>query len=83
MKISRYYQDLLERAAQTFWQGYLAAWIVASAGAPDYDKLFTVFNLQLGVVALALSTMKSGIVQRVTKKDSASTLKVVSDAPDS
>lgn len=80
IKLSGYWQDVIERALWTFFQGYGAAWGVASLPAliPTYDKLFTTVNWQTGVAATALSIIKSVSLKNVGSKNSASVLSGVS-----
>lgn len=76
MKLSKYQWDLAERAGRTFLQGYLGAWAIASKRVPSntYAELFTLHNLQYGVVMLAASIGMSLGVKNIGDKDSASVL---------
>ncbi len=65
-------KDTLERAARTFLQGYLGAWIATGA---DFDGLVASDNLKIGVTAVALSIAMSMGLKKVGKnKESASVL---------
>lgn len=76
MKIPQYWQDLTERAARTFIQGYLGAWTLASIKTPGdtYTQLFTITNLQAGLVMVAYSVAMSLGVKNIGDKNSASIL---------
>lgn len=65
-------KDTAERAARTFLQGYLGAWLATGA---DFDGLIDSSNLKIGVVAVALSVAMSMGLKKVGKnKESASIL---------
>jgi hypothetical protein len=65
-------KDTFERAARTFLQGYLGAWIATGA---DFDGLVASDNLKIGVTAVALSIAMSMGLKKVGKnKESASVL---------
>lgn len=65
-------KDTAERAARTFLQGYLGAWLATGA---DFDGLIDSSNLKIGVVAVALSVAMSMGLKKVGKnKESASVL---------
>ncbi len=65
-------KDTAERAARTFIQGYLGAWIATGA---DFDGLIDMENLKVGAVAVALSiAMSMGLKKVGTNKDSGSVL---------
>lgn len=65
-------KDAAERAARTFLQGYLGAWLATGA---DFDGLLSTDNLKVGVVAVALSVAMSMGLKNVGKnKGSASVL---------
>lgn len=69
---SSFSKDVLERAARTFLQGWLGAWLATGA---DFDGLVSSDNLKVGVVAVALSVAMSMGLKKVGKnKDSASVL---------
>ncbi len=57
--------EVVERAVKTFIQAYLAVWV---AGGPEYDTLFTTFNLQAGVVGVALSLATSALSWNLGQK---------------
>lgn len=65
-------KDTAERAARTFLQAYLGAWIATGA---DYDGLVDSANLKIGVTAVALSiAMAMGLKKVGSNKDSGSVL---------
>lgn len=65
-------KDTAERAARTFLQAYLAAWIAAGSG---FDALVDSTNLKIGVVAVAASiAMNMGLKNVGANKDSGSVL---------
>lgn len=69
---SSFFKDAAERAARTFFQAYLGAWIATGA---DFDGLIKSDNLKVGVVAVALSiAMAMGLKNVGPKKDSASVI---------
>jgi len=69
---SKFVKDTAERAARTFLQGYLGAWL---AGGADADGLWATDNLKVGVVAVALSVaMAMGLKKVGSNKESASAL---------
>lgn len=69
---SSFSKDVLERAARTFLQGWLGAWLATGA---DFDGLVSSDNLKVGVVAVALSVAMSMGLKKVGKnKNSASVL---------
>jgi hypothetical protein len=69
---SSFSKDVLERAARTFLQGWLGAWLATGA---DFDGLVSSDNLKVGVVAVALSVAMSMGLKKVGKnKSSASVL---------
>jgi len=69
---SSFSKDVLERAARTFLQGYLGAWLATGA---DFDGLVSTDNLKVGVVAVALSVaMSMGLKKVGPNKNSASVL---------
>jgi hypothetical protein len=69
---SSFNKDVLERAARTFLQGYLGAWLATGA---DFDGLVSTDNLKVGVVAVALSVaMSMGLKKVGPNKNSASVL---------
>ncbi len=77
-KLSRYWQDVAERAGRTFLQGYFSSWLISGA---DYESLFTEQNLKLGVTALALSVAMSLGLKKVGNTTSASSISIVGNAP--
>ena len=65
-------RDTVERAARTFLQGYLGAWLATGA---DFDGLVSTDNLKVGVVAVALSVaMSMGLKKVGPNKNSGSVL---------
>lgn len=67
-----FFKDALERAARTFFQGYLGAWLATGA---DFDGLVSTDNLKVGVVAVALSVaMSMGLKKVGPNKNSASVI---------
>lgn len=65
-------RDTVERAARTFLQGYLGAWLATGA---DFDGLISTDNLKVGVVAVALSVaMSMGLKKVGPNKNSGSVL---------
>lgn len=69
---SNFIKDTAERAARTFMQAYLGAWIATGA---DYDGLVDTANLKIGVTAVALSiAMAMGLKKVGANKDSGSVL---------
>ena len=69
---SSFNKDVLERAARTFLQGYLGAWLATGA---DFDGLVSTDNLKVGVVAVALSVaMSMGLKKVGPNKNSASVI---------
>lgn len=65
-------KDAAERAARTFLQGYLGAWLATGA---DFDGLVSTDNLKVGVVAVALSVaMSMGLKKVGPNKNSASVI---------
>lgn len=80
IKLSGYWQDVIERAAWTFLEGYYAAWTVASLPAliPTYETMFTAHNWQTGVAAMGVSIIKSRAVKSIGNRNSASVLSGVS-----
>lgn len=65
-------RDTAERAARTFLQGYLGAWLATGA---DFDGLVSTDNLKVGVVAVALSVaMSMGLRKVGPNKNSGSVL---------
>ena len=69
---SIFIKDTAERAARTFMQAYLGAWIATGA---DFDGLTDTANLKIGVTAVALSiAMAMGLKKVGTNKDSGSVL---------
>ena len=65
-------RDTAERAARTFLQGYLGAWLATGA---DFDGLVSTDNLKVGVVAVALSVaMSMGLKKVGPNKNSGSVL---------
>ena len=65
-------KDTAERAARTFLQAYLGAWIATGA---DYDGLVDSANLKIGVTAVALSiAMSMGLKKVGSNKESGSVL---------
>lgn len=77
-KTKRWLADAAERAARTFGQAYLAAWVALGA---DFDHLFTRNNLEAGVVGLALSLAVSVGARKRGADDSASLLPADVDPP--
>ena len=77
-KVSRYWQDLAERAGRTFLQGYFSCWLISGA---DYESLFTEQNLKLGVTASALSVAMSLGLKKVGNTNSASSILSVGNDP--
>lgn len=70
--MTTFVKDTFERAARTFLQGYLGAWIATGA---DFDGLVASDNLKIGVTAVALSIAMSMGLKKVGKnKESASVL---------
>jgi len=70
--MTTFVKDTFERAARTFLQGYLGAWIATGA---DFDGLVASDNLKVGVTAVALSIAMSMGLKKVGKnKESASVL---------
>lgn len=67
-----WFQDMAERAARTFIQGYAAFWAVAGQ---SYDTLFTLDNVKAGVVATALSLFMSMGASQVGNRANASYVK--------
>jgi hypothetical protein len=69
---STFIKDTAERAARTFMQAYLGAWIATGA---DYDGLVDTANLKIGVTAVALSiAMAMGLKKVGANKDPGSVL---------
>ena len=69
---SSFIKDTAERAAKTFLQAYLAAWIAAGS---SFDALVDSNNLKIGVVAVAASiAMNMGLKNVGSNKDSGSVL---------
>jgi hypothetical protein len=69
---SSFIKDTAERAARTFMQAYLGAWIATGA---DFDGLANSANLKIGVSAVALSiAMAMGLKKVGANKDSGSVL---------
>ena len=65
-------RETVERAARTFLQGYLGAWLATGA---DFDGLISTDNLKVGVVAVALSVaMSMGLKKVGPNKNSGSVL---------
>lgn len=65
-------KDTVERAARTFLQGYLGAWLATGA---DFDGLIATDNLKIGVTAVALSVaMSMGLKKVGSNKESGSVL---------
>jgi hypothetical protein len=65
-------KDTAERAARTFLQAYLGAWVATGA---DFDGLVDQSNLKIGVTAVALSiAMSMGLKKVGPNKDSASVI---------
>jgi len=70
--MTTFIKDTAERAARTFLQGYLGAWLATGA---DFDGLIDSSNLKIGAVAVALSVAMSMGLKKVGKnKESASIL---------
>ena len=65
IKSSKWWEDAIERAGKTFFQAYLAFWLVAAQVADNqaemFDTLFTWDNVKAGVVGVALSLASSVI----------------------
>jgi hypothetical protein len=69
---SKFIKDTVERAARTFLQAYLAAWVATGA---DFDGLVDQSNLKVGVTDVALSiAMSMGLKKVGPNKDSASAI---------
>jgi len=67
---TKFAKEAAERAVRTFFQGYLAYWMVNGA---DFDSLIAGDSLKAGVVALALSVaMSLGLKNVGPNKGSAS-----------
>jgi hypothetical protein len=67
---SNFLKDIVERAARTFVQAYLGAWVATGANP---DALANMDNLKIGVTAVALSiAMAMGLKKVGPNKDSAS-----------
>ncbi|MFM9028071.1 MAG: holin [Bacteroidota bacterium] len=65
-------KDTVERAARTFLQGYLGAWLATGA---DFDGLIATDNLKIGATAVALSVaMSMGLKKVGSNKESGSVL---------
>jgi len=65
-------KDTVERAARTFLQGYLGAWLATGA---DFDGLVATDNLKIGATAVALSVaMSMGLKKVGSNKESGSVL---------
>jgi hypothetical protein len=63
-------KDTVERAARTFLQAYLGAWVATGA---NFDALVDINNLKIGATAVALSiAMAMGLKKVGPNKDSAS-----------
>jgi hypothetical protein len=63
-------KDTVERAARTFIQAYLGAWVATGANS---DALVNMNNLKIGATAVALSlAMAMGLKKVGPNKDSAS-----------
>lgn len=63
-------KDTVERAARTFIQAYLGAWVATGA---DFDALVDINNLKIGTTAVALSiAMAMGLKKVGPNKESAS-----------
>ena len=69
-------KDAAERASKTFFQAYIAFWLVASQMAENqadmFDTLFTADNVKAGVVGVALSFGTSGVSKLRGNAESAS-----------
>lgn len=69
---SKFLADTAERAAKTFIQAYLGAWVVAGS---NFDALVDMNNVKIGVVAVAASVaMAMGLKNVGSNKDSGSIL---------
>jgi hypothetical protein len=69
---SKFIVDTAERAAKTFVQAYLGAWVVAGS---DFNALTDMANVKIGVVAVAASiAMAMGLKNVGSNKDSGSVL---------
>lgn len=69
---TKFLKDTAERAARTFLQAYLGAWVATGA---DFDGLIKADNLKVGVVAVALSiAMAMGLKKVGPNKNSASVI---------
>lgn len=65
-------KDTSERAARTFVQAYLGAWLATGA---DSSSVLSQDNLKIGVTAVALSiAMSMGLKKVGPNKDSASAI---------
>ncbi len=77
--LRRWALDTAERAAMTFAQAYLAVWV--AVGGATYNTLFTVNNVQAGVVGLALAVAVAVGAKQIGASDSASLLPATVDPP--
>jgi hypothetical protein len=67
---TNFLKDTAERAARTFIQAYLGAWVATGA---DADALVNIDNLKIGATAVALSlAMAMGLKKVGPNKESAS-----------
>ena len=67
---TNFLKDTAERAARTFVQAYLVAWVATGANP---DSLASMDNLKIGATAVALSlAMAMGLKKVGPNKDSAS-----------
>ena len=67
---TNFLKDTVERAARTFIQAYLGAWVATGANP---DSLVNMGNLKIGATAVALSlAMAMGLKKVGPNKDSAS-----------
>jgi hypothetical protein len=57
--MSEFIQKTAERAAKTFIQFYLGSWLFLSGEAADFEHLFTMENVEAGIVGIALSVATS------------------------
>lgn len=80
IKLSGYWQDLLERAVRTFIPTYYGAWTVASLPSltPTYDAMFRLASLQTAFAASVASVAISLGAKRIGNRNSASVLSGVS-----
>lgn len=77
--LQRFLLDAAERAVKTFFQSAFAAWVALGNG--DFDHLFTLDNLEAGVVGVAASFATSLASKKAGADDSASLLPEDVDPP--